>query len=88
MKGASTKMHQRVNVTLPEATLRLIDRVARKGDRSRLIDEAVKHYVEDMGRKNLRTRLKEGYLANADRDREIAEEWLLLDQTPWDAKRR
>lgn len=42
-------MHRRINITLPEETVRLIDRVAAKGDRSRLIDEAVRHYVQKTG---------------------------------------
>ena len=33
-----TAVNQRINVSLPEETLRLLDRVAGKGDRSRLID--------------------------------------------------
>jgi CopG family transcriptional regulator / antitoxin EndoAI len=31
-------MHRRLNITLPEETVRLLDRVAKSGDRSRLID--------------------------------------------------
>ena len=34
-------LHRRINITLPEETVRLIDRVAQKGDRSFLISEAV-----------------------------------------------
>src|SRR5262249_30403362 len=35
-------VHRRINITLSEDTLALLDRVASKGDRSRLIDEAVR----------------------------------------------
>ena len=38
-------MHKRINITLPEETLALIDRVTEHGDRSRFIDEAIKHYI-------------------------------------------
>ncbi len=38
MKGGFTIMRKRVNITLPEETLELIDRVTEHGDRSRFID--------------------------------------------------
>jgi CopG family transcriptional regulator/antitoxin EndoAI len=75
-------MYCRINVTLPEETVRLIDRVAEKGNRSRLINEAVKHYIREMGRANLRERLKEGARQRAERDRRLAEEWFLLNEEP------
>ncbi len=52
--------------------MRLIDRVAKKGDRSRFIAEAVDRYVAEIGRVNLRKRLKEGALRRAERDVAIA----------------
>lgn len=76
-------MNKRVNVTLPEETLRLIDRVARKGDRSRLIDRAVKHYVKAVGRENLRDRIKQGAMAEAELDLALAEEWFPLEEEAW-----
>jgi CopG family transcriptional regulator / antitoxin EndoAI len=47
-------MHKRLNVTLPEETIRLIDRSAHRGNRSRFIDQAVKYFVRDRGRTHLR----------------------------------
>ena len=44
----------RINITLPEEMLELIARVTEHGDRSRLIDEAVRHYIRETGRANLR----------------------------------
>ena len=61
-------MSQRINITLPEETLGLIDRVAEKGNRSQFIDRAVKHYVDAVGRKNLKKLLKEGSIKRAERD--------------------
>jgi CopG family transcriptional regulator/antitoxin EndoAI len=61
-------MHQRLNITLPEETIRLIDRVASKGDRSRFIAEAVRQYVGAHGRTKLRRRLREGAVRRAERD--------------------
>jgi CopG family transcriptional regulator / antitoxin EndoAI len=83
MKGGLTTMHRRINITLPEETLALIDRVAKLGDRSRFIDEAVKHYVQEVGRGKLRKQLQEGALRRAKRDLALAEEWFGLDEEAW-----
>ena len=76
-------MHRRINITLPEETVRLIDRVAPKGDRSRLIAEAVTHYVGTTGRAKLRKRLKEGAIRRAERDRQLATDWFAVDNEAW-----
>lgn len=81
-------MHKRVNITLPEDTIRMIDRVARNGGRSRLIDHAVKRYLAGMGRAKLRAGLKEGAIRRAERDLEIAREWLPLEEEAWRKARR
>jgi CopG family transcriptional regulator / antitoxin EndoAI len=73
-------MTKRLNVTLPERTVALMDRVAGKGQRSRLIAEAVERYVEEEGRAKLRKRLREGAEARAGRDLQLAEEWYALDE--------
>ena len=74
-------VNRRINVSLPEETLKLLERVAPKGDRSRLIDEAVRHYVEGVSRAGLRKRLKEGAVRRAARDLALAEEWFPLKKT-------
>ncbi len=76
-------MHRRINITLPEETVQLIDRVSEKGDRSRLINEAVRRYVTFTRRANLRKRLKEGALRRADRDLRLAEESFFLEEEAW-----
>lgn len=81
-------MHQRINITLPEDTLRLLDRVAGKGDRSRFIDAAVKHYVNAMSRARLRKRLKEGAIKRAARDLSLAEDWFALEEEIWPANQK
>ncbi len=73
-------MHRRINVTLPEETLKLIDRVSPRGQRSRFIHVAVRRYVLDLRRKHLRKRLKQGYLRASLDDRRLAEEWFRLDE--------
>lgn len=76
-------MHRRLNVTLPEETVRLIDRVAPRGDRSRLIDRAVRDYVARIGRTNLRRLLKEGAIREAKADLELAQEYFPLEEEAW-----
>jgi len=76
-------MHRRLNITLPEETVRLIDRVAAKGDRSRLIAEALTHYLRATGRSRLRKRLREGAIRRAQRDLRVAHEWFALDEEAW-----
>jgi metal-responsive CopG/Arc/MetJ family transcriptional regulator len=85
---SQTSMHQRINVTLPKETIKLMDRVSKKGDRSRLINEAVRHFIETVGLTNLRKRLKEGASARAERDLEIAEEWFSADSDTEEERRR
>lgn len=81
-------MHKRVNVTLPEQTIRLIDRAANHGNRSRFIDEAVKYFVRDHGRTELRRLLEEGAERRAARDLAVAEEWFPVDKAAWRRRRR
>ena len=78
-----TRMHRRLNVTLPEETVRIIDRLAKKGKRSRLIAEAVSHYVQSRARARLRKRIKQGALRRAARDLQLAAGWFPLEEELW-----
>jgi len=79
-------MTKRINIVLPVETIRVLDRVAPKGSRSRVISEAVMHYVTTRAKSNLLQRLKEGAQANAERDMAIAQEWFPLDEEAWQPK--
>jgi CopG family transcriptional regulator/antitoxin EndoAI len=76
-------MSKRINIMLPDTTVRVLDRVAPRGDRSRFISQAVLHYVDSQSRANLRERLKQGALANAELDLEIAKEWFPAEEEAW-----
>lgn len=76
-------MNKRLNITLPEQTVRLMDRVAGKGRRSSLIDHAVRRYVKDSTRASLRKQLAESYEANAEFDLQLAGEWFPLEEEAW-----
>jgi CopG family transcriptional regulator/antitoxin EndoAI len=82
-KKRSTTIHRRVNITLPEGTIRLIDRSATNGNRSRFIDEAVRYFVREHGRANLRRLLEEGAARRAERDLAVADEWFPADNAAW-----
>ena len=73
-------VRKRINVTLPEETIDLMDRILAKGDRSEFIREAVEEYVKRQGRANLRKRMKEGAEDEAELDLQVAEEWFDLDE--------
>lgn len=81
-------MHRRLNITLSEETVRLIERHARRGSRSRFIDHAVRHYVQSAGKANLRKMLKRGALERAERDLRMAEEWFELEEGAWQQETR
>ena len=71
---------KRINVILPEETVELMDRVATKGQRSRLIDEAVQEYVRILGRARLRKHLEEGARKRAPRDLGLVADWFDIDE--------
>jgi CopG family transcriptional regulator/antitoxin EndoAI len=73
-------MTKRLNITLPVRTVQLMDRVAGKGRRSSLIDRAVRRFIEEETRENIRKQLAESYEANATSDLKLAEEWFSIEQ--------
>jgi CopG family transcriptional regulator/antitoxin EndoAI len=88
MKGGVEAMHRRINVTLPDSTVRLMERVAGKGQRSRLVDQALRHYLRGLTRRNLRKQIKEGAIRRSERDRALAEEWFFLEEEIWPKGKR
>jgi hypothetical protein len=76
-------MARRINVILPEATVRTIDRLSRPGQRSRFIERAVQHYVVTASPEALQERLKQAAIRDHDLDLEIASDWFAVDQEQW-----
>ncbi|MEX2146536.1 MAG: hypothetical protein WED01_05920 [Candidatus Rokuibacteriota bacterium] len=74
------KAYRRLNITLPEKTVDLVDQVASRGDRSRVIAEAIRQYVTKARRTELKRRLKEGAVQRAARDKLLVAEWSDLDR--------
>jgi CopG family transcriptional regulator/antitoxin EndoAI len=73
-------MSKRINIILPDKTVAVLDRVTKKGSRSRFIDRAVRQLIETESKANLRARLKEEAIANAERDLGMAAEWFSLEE--------
>lgn len=84
----TTQSYQRLNITLPHDTVRLLDRVSPAGERSRMIDEAVRWFIAEKGRQRLRERVKDGAIARAQRDLEVAADWLSLEEEAWNPTRQ
>jgi len=80
MNTTQTKSHRRINISLPEDTIAMVDRIAEKGNRSRLIDEALRFYVEQKGNQHLRNRLKEEAIVRAEQNKKMAKEWFDLEE--------
>jgi hypothetical protein len=75
-------MTNRINVILPEETVRTIDRMARPGQR-RFIEHAVQHYVATASPEALQERLKQAVIRDRDLTLEIANDWIAVDQEQW-----
>ena len=75
--------HRRINITLPESTVELLETVADKGRRSTFIDAAIQKHIHEMRKEDLREQLRAGAIANAERDLEIAREWFDLEEEIW-----
>lgn len=76
-------MYHRINVTLPSETLKQLDEYAPKGDRSRFIYEAIQHYINQIQKEKLRQQLQEGSIRRAERDRNLAEDWFVIEEEVW-----
>jgi CopG family transcriptional regulator / antitoxin EndoAI len=76
-------MHKRLNITLPENTVALIDEIAPKGDRSLFIDIAVRAYITQNQQETLREKLKAGAIARSMRDSQLSSDWFALEEELW-----
>ena len=89
---STTQTMRRIIVTMPPDLVQQIEEMASRLDfnRSQFIRRAVEVFLEQQRRRELRELLKEGYLANAERDLRIAEEFAYADYetvvryAPWE----
>ena len=75
--------HKRINITLPESTVTLLESVADKGSRSTFIDTAIRIHASNLQKETLSERIKEGAIARAERNLKMAEEWFHLEEELW-----
>lgn len=75
--------HKRLNITLPETTVAMLESVAGKGERSSFIDAAIREHIKSVKQRNLREQLKEGAIARSKRDAELATEWFDVEDEIW-----
>ena len=68
------------------ATVNLLEKAAKQGQRSSFIARAIKFYIESQSKTKLRQELKQGYLANSKQSLEIAQEWFNIDEEAWHGK--
>ncbi|MBI1851504.1 MAG: ribbon-helix-helix protein, CopG family [Planctomycetes bacterium] len=78
-------VRQRINITLSEETIAVIDRLAKKAgvNRSRFLDQAARYYVQAMGKSSLKKLLVEGATVRAQEHRAMAEDWFPADAEAW-----
>ena len=76
-------MYQKINISLPEQTVHLIEQMAGRRNRSRFIDEAVIYYMEQVGKIRLREQMKQGAIKRAERDLKLSQEWNSLEDDEW-----
>jgi hypothetical protein len=74
-------MHRGVSVTLPEETVRLLNRLGERGEWASIIDLAVRRYAEHAGPAEVRRRLLVGTGTHPRRD-DPAEAWSGLGEEP------
>lgn len=85
---ASTRSYERLNITLPRATVELLNRLTKKGNRSRFVDRAIRELALGRTRTRLRKLLVEEGRVNRDRDLGLAAEWAAVDAETWPPRRR
>lgn len=73
---------KRIMISLPNSLLQEVDGIValEKGNRSEFIREAMRHYIEERRRREMRDRMKRGYLEMAALNLALAEEGLYLQE--------
>jgi metal-responsive CopG/Arc/MetJ family transcriptional regulator len=74
---------RRINVILPESTIKRLDKVAKPGERSQFIDKAVRHYITTQSKEALRALLEYTTVRDIDLNQKIMEDWADVDRESW-----
>ena len=83
---STTQTMRRIIVTMPPDLLQQVEEMAAglNFNRSQFIRQAVKAFLEEQRRRELRELLKEGYLYRAQESLQMAEEFYVAEQEAWD----
>ncbi|MDP2937119.1 MAG: hypothetical protein Q8O86_11590 [Dehalococcoidia bacterium] len=74
----------KITLTLPADLVEKLRQVAGGRKKSRFVAEATRRAIDEIERQRLCEDLIRGYQANAQLDKEIAEEWRPLEEEAWD----
>ena len=74
---------RRINVVLPESTIKSLSKVAKPGERSRFIDKAVRHYISNQSKAAVRALLEKTAIRDIDLNRQIMDDWADVDRESW-----
>ena len=75
---------EKVTLTLPKELMENVREIAPSRGVSKFVAEAIEFFIETQQRRALRERLVYGYKVNAEKDREINQEWETIDDETWD----
>ena len=81
MAHRTSATQRRINISLSEESVRLLDQLAKRGDRSRLIEGLIQKTARE--RAELRRLMKERALRRYQVDKELAAEWDPLADEAW-----
>jgi len=74
----------RLNVTLPRDLVESMNQIAGPRNRSRMISESVREYIQQKTKTELEKRLEEGYRASAVENIALTKEFEAIDLEGWD----
>jgi metal-responsive CopG/Arc/MetJ family transcriptional regulator len=74
----------RLNIILPKDQVEFMNRIAGPRNRSRIISESIREYIQRRGKMELEKQLEEGYRATAKENIVLAREFEAADLEGWD----
>ncbi|NEQ39179.1 MAG: hypothetical protein F6K40_24175 [Okeania sp. SIO3I5] len=77
-------MDRKLNITIPEATMQLIEETMPQENLEQLINKALNFYIKQNLSENLKEELRIGAIKRAERDLQLAEEWYELEEEAWE----
>ena len=76
-------MYHKMNITLSDQTAYLLEQLTDRMSKKRFIEDAVKYYIDHVGKSKIREQLKQGAMERAERDLKLSQEWDNLEDKIW-----